>query len=43
MITRVGSNLSLTPPLTATIDEVDAMVRIVDDSLSFMEREIGMA
>jgi len=43
MIPRVGSNLSLPPPLTATIDEVDAMVRIVDDSLSFMEREIGMA
>ena len=43
MISRVGGNLSLTPPLTTTIAEADAMVRIVDDSLSFMEREIGMA
>jgi adenosylmethionine-8-amino-7-oxononanoate aminotransferase len=44
VLTRVaGANLFLAPPLTVTAEEVDDMVRIVDEAITHMESTVGLA
>ena len=43
LFTRVQDQVYLTPPLTVDEDDVDAMVDIVDEGLSLVERELGLA
>ena len=41
LLTRAKGFLFLTPPLTVTRSEVDEMVDIVADGISYIERELG--
>ena len=43
LFTRVRDQVYLTPPLTVDEDDVDTMVDIVDEGLSLVERELGLA
>ena len=43
LLTRVFMSVHLAPPLVVSKEELEAMVRIVDDSLTVAEREFGFA
>ena len=42
LFTRVRDQIFLTPPLTVSEADVDAMVDIVDEGLTLVERELGL-
>lgn len=43
LYTRATSQLFLAPPLTVTRDDIDAIVSIIDESLTATEAELGIA
>jgi adenosylmethionine-8-amino-7-oxononanoate aminotransferase len=42
MLTRAGNIILLVPPLTVTEHEVDEMVDIVDEAITFVEEQLGL-
>lgn len=43
LLTRVERDVFLTPPLIVTNEDVDAMVDILDHSISYVEKQLGLA
>ena len=41
--TRANDHLFIAPPLTTTEDDVDALVEMVDKSLTMVEMEFGLS
>ena len=42
VLVRILGDLKLAPPLVINADQVDELLAVVDDSLSVVERELGL-